>query len=49
MRPFRFLAPALISVLLLTPAAGAADIALENNATCDIGPYPAATLLLPYF
>jgi hypothetical protein len=21
----------------------------ENNASCDIGPYPAATLLLPYF
>lgn len=45
----RFLAVLLALALLTAPGAGAADIALENNATCDIGPYPAATLLLPYF
>ena len=35
--------------LLFALTAGAAEISTDNNASCDIGPYPAATLLLPYF
>ena len=46
---------AAVILLLAAPALFAATppmarhAVLENNATCDIGTYPAATLLLPYF
>jgi hypothetical protein len=42
-------APLAVLLLLFAIAANAAEIATENNASCDVGPYPAATLLLPYF
>lgn len=37
------------AALLLATSASAAEVSMENNTSCDIGPYPAATLLLPYF
>ena len=40
---------ALAAALLLALAARAAEFSTDNNASCDVGPYPAATLLLPYF
>lgn len=36
-------------VALLFALSVHAEITTENNASCDIGAYPAATLLLPYF
>ena len=41
--------PLALAAILLAFTASAAEISTENNASCDIGPYPAATLLLPYF
>jgi len=45
--------PVVLAVLLITTAALAGNpprsITAENNNSCDIGTYPAATLLLPYF
>lgn len=43
----------LVLVLSVTPAISPAiaqtTYSMENNSSCDIGPYPAATLLLPFF
>jgi hypothetical protein len=38
-----------VALLICALTASAAEISIENNASCEIGPYPAATLLLPYF
>jgi len=38
-----------MTLMLFAFSASAAEISIENNASCDIGTYPAATLLLPYF
>ncbi|MCU1228905.1 MAG: hypothetical protein JWO97_1789, partial [Acidobacteria bacterium] len=42
-----------LAILLTATIASAASVAkpivTENNASCEIGNYPAATLLLPYF
>ena len=48
-RPVASLTLGMTLVLLLALSANAAEVSTENNASCDIGPYPAATLLLPYF
>src|SRR5207237_8418403 len=45
-----FLAAALLFVASLANAASVAKpVIIENNASCELGHYPAATLLLPYF
>ncbi len=38
-----------LASLAVTVSMMAAHVTTENNAGCDIGAYPAATLLLPYF
>ena len=39
----------IVSMIALPAGADSKPIVIENAASCDIGPYPAATLLLPYF
>ncbi len=39
----------MLASLSLLGAPAAVHVTTENNATCDIGTYPAASLLLPYF
>jgi hypothetical protein len=39
----------IVSMMATTAGAGSGPVVTENAASCDIGPYPAATLLLPYF